>query len=570
MGVANVVLALTAVAIPAAAAPQEPAGVKDLRAALSEGLAATVFVKVERSFRGRIVRTGGSGFFIGSKGILLTNWHVVAPQVEVDYDGRKAEIATAIGAMDVVVSSGTPGERSLRAKVVALDRDRDLALLSVPGPAPAVLSLADTAVQLADEVWVLGYPFGELLAANQRNPEVTATSGRVTSIRHDAQGRPTYVQFDAVANPGNSGGPVLDTAGRVAGVVTKGIQGAGTSFAVPLEQVRQFVTANQVSINFRPAGVYVRSEPIVVTVAPLLLDLEGRTCEVELSGNDIPSQRIALSSQGGRLHGTLRVPERLPNAPRATSYQVVLYLSEPEGTTRFRRALTLPVLEDAHPTVGSARDPAAIMRDRQDLANRREGGRPVGAPDPAPDPAVKHANPLAELAKSVTLKKNPDGSVPVLTMEEVATCNVSLDPNRYAALPSQHLSTLARAYDLAECEFTRLRSLVLDQEAILASGENYYSCSRQRERTRAGSATDAGRIFAEKYDPAGRTSPCGRYEAEGILSANHALAEKAQEKLLEQRQPLEAHSLCRCSSGQWHVRASPSRCRECVTPGTEQ
>ncbi len=530
MSVQRAALAIATAAIPLVAAAQEAAVVKDLRATLAEGLAATVLVKVERTFRGCVFRTGGSGSFIGSKGIVLPNWHVVAPQIEVDYDGRKAEITTAIGAIEVVVSSGMPGERSLRAKVVALDRDRDLALLSVPGPAPAVLSLADTEVQLADVVWVLGSPFGELLAANQRNPEVTATSGRVTSIRHDAQGRPTYVQFDAVTNPGNSGGPVLDAAGRVAGVVTMGIQGAGTSFAVPLEQVRQFVLSNQVSINFAPAGVYVRSEPVVVTAAPILLDLDGGAGELELSGSDISPNRSALSSQGGRWQGTLRVPDRLPGAARATSYEVVVTLWGPDGTTRFRRALSLPVCEDTHPTVASDRDPAAIMRDRRDLANRREGGRPVGAPDPAPDPDVKYANPLAELAKSVTLKKNPDGSAPVITRENMATCNLSADQTRHAALPSEYLRTLAHTFDLTECQFTRLRSLVLDQQALLGTGDSYFSCERQRRPETSEVAAEPGRFSTSTPDPQGRMLPCSRWEAESILAANRTLAQDAQKR----------------------------------------
>lgn len=78
---------------------------------------------------------------------------------------------------------------------------------------------------VTDPIWVVGFPFGDLLALNKRNPEVTVTGGHVTSIRHDEKGAAEAVQIDAAVNPGNSGGSLLDSAGDVVGVIWVGVYG---------------------------------------------------------------------------------------------------------------------------------------------------------------------------------------------------------------------------------------------------------------------------------------------------------------------------------------------------------
>ncbi|MCU0293617.1 MAG: hypothetical protein MUF10_16785, partial [Thermoanaerobaculaceae bacterium] len=54
--------------------------------ALGRATAATVYIKVDRIYQNHVIPTGGSGFFVSPQGYLLTNWHVVSPQVEVEID----------------------------------------------------------------------------------------------------------------------------------------------------------------------------------------------------------------------------------------------------------------------------------------------------------------------------------------------------------------------------------------------------------------------------------------------------------------------------------------------------
>jgi serine protease Do len=81
----------------------------------------------------------------------------------------------------------------------------------------------DTELRVGDPVVVIGTPYGL---------EASATTGVISRIERDA------IQTDAAANPGNSGGPMLDREGRVIGVVSYRIRASqGVNFAVPIRDV---------------------------------------------------------------------------------------------------------------------------------------------------------------------------------------------------------------------------------------------------------------------------------------------------------------------------------------------
>jgi S1-C subfamily serine protease len=168
-----------------------------------------VGLQVEQS-RGR---TGaGSGFLVTPDGYLLTNHHVV--------DGARAVAA--------VLEDGS--ERG--AEVVGADPDTDLALLRLAGRAPpGHLRLGDDAgLRVGQVVVAIGNPHGL---------GHTVTSGIVSALGRTLRARngrliDRVVQTDASLNPGNSGGPLLDTAAAVVGVNTAIIGGAmSLCFAVP-------------------------------------------------------------------------------------------------------------------------------------------------------------------------------------------------------------------------------------------------------------------------------------------------------------------------------------------------
>jgi hypothetical protein len=146
---------------------------------------------------------------------------------------------TLVTALHVVLKANRltvqlPGGSPVDAGVVAIDKDRDVAVLRapalpVPGPAPMALGTSG-AVQLGESVTVLGYPLAE-----PDHPSVTVTQGIVSAIRSD----PQAVQIDAAVNPGNSGGPVVGPDGRVIGIVDASLRGAqNVNLAVPIDAAK--------------------------------------------------------------------------------------------------------------------------------------------------------------------------------------------------------------------------------------------------------------------------------------------------------------------------------------------
>ena len=171
-------------------------------------------------------RALGSGFVIDKDGHIVTNFHVVegAEKIQVGFSNRETVDATLVGT----------------------DPATDLALLEVDLPAQAFapLALADSdAVKVGEPVVAIGNPFGlertvtaGIVSALQR--AVTSPSG--STIDH-------VIQTDAPINHGNSGGPLLDSLGRVIGVNSQietggaGDGNVGIGFAVPSNTVKTVV-----------------------------------------------------------------------------------------------------------------------------------------------------------------------------------------------------------------------------------------------------------------------------------------------------------------------------------------
>jgi len=160
----------------------------------------------------------GSGFLIAKDanyGYIATNEHVVAVE-----PGERRRV-------QVVFNSGVPRQEAvLPAEVVAEDEYRDLAILRVRSPnlpEPLQLSSPQPPRETA-QVWVLGFPFGEMLATSKLHPSITITTGTITSLRLDDYGKVTRVQVDADINEGNSGGPIVDASGGLVGIATEKIE----------------------------------------------------------------------------------------------------------------------------------------------------------------------------------------------------------------------------------------------------------------------------------------------------------------------------------------------------------
>jgi S1-C subfamily serine protease len=168
-----------------------------------------------------IERSVGAGVVIVDKGVILTNLHVVA-------DAKRVGVVFADGLETDATITGVWPEHDL-AVLQAQTIPDDLA-------AATMKSTADLA--LGDRVFAVGFPFGI-------GPSVTAgvVSGLGREFR-SPQGKrllTNLIQFDAAANPGSSGGPLVTADGAVVGIVT-GILNptqqrvfVGIGFAVPIE-----------------------------------------------------------------------------------------------------------------------------------------------------------------------------------------------------------------------------------------------------------------------------------------------------------------------------------------------
>jgi S1-C subfamily serine protease len=196
-------------------------------ASIASGIAPSV-VTVIASVEGRDkeIRGVGSGMIVSANGQVLTNQHVIA-------NAKSIEVELA-------------GGQRLAATVVFADDLLDLALLALEGEATELVP-----VELAEQgpspgAWVMavGQPFGL---------GHTVTVGVVGGLGrdHDDLGRPpglredgiwSFIQTDASINIGNSGGPLVDANGRVAGITTAvRSDGQGLAFAVPAEMARRFL-----------------------------------------------------------------------------------------------------------------------------------------------------------------------------------------------------------------------------------------------------------------------------------------------------------------------------------------
>lgn len=142
----------------------------------------------------RSVNKTGTGFVVSSSGHVVTNQHVV--------DGCSGDIL-----------GNLTGEAPVKLRLVSSDETNDLALLQAPSAFKEVATIRGKAIHSGDSVVAIGYPFHGLLSS-----DFTVTTGIVSSlsgIMNDTR----FLQISAAVQPGNSGGPLLDTSGTIAGMV---------------------------------------------------------------------------------------------------------------------------------------------------------------------------------------------------------------------------------------------------------------------------------------------------------------------------------------------------------------
>ena len=288
---------------------------------LDAGKGATGLVLLEGN------RGSGSCFCIDAKGYFVTNAHVV-----------RGETGAAI-----IMNPNTDDEFELKAKVVIRDGDSDLALLKADMGKHKVtpLKLADSnKLRETDELVAFGFPLGELLAFKQDEyPAVSVNVGRVTSLRK-SDGQLEAIQTDATVTFGNSGGPMLDKRGDVAGVVVAGLTGVDINFAIPMHKVEALLEMPAVTVTLPEKIAFNKQfEPVAAKIE--VKDIRGTgggPFSVNVTvGSDDDAKTVKATGRGGSFVAGVQAAEKPKNDKAAAkTYEVDLQLDTGAMTVNFK------------------------------------------------------------------------------------------------------------------------------------------------------------------------------------------------------------------------------------------
>jgi serine protease Do len=170
----------------------------------------------------------GAGAIVGDRGLIITNNHVIR-------GNRVVQVKTSTGS-------------TYAGNVVAIDRRNDLALVQIqPKEKLPVIQLAQTSAKVGQRVYAIGNPFGL---------DRTLTVGTLSRIASNGD-----LQTDAALNPGNSGGPLLNSAGELLGInkaiLSPSGGSSGIGFATSIAPVQRLL-----------AGTPDRTESNIAATAP--------------------------------------------------------------------------------------------------------------------------------------------------------------------------------------------------------------------------------------------------------------------------------------------------------------
>jgi S1-C subfamily serine protease len=252
--------------------------------------ASTAYIEVRLSGG---VGGSGSGFLVAEPGFVVTNAHVVHMLVRGSPPPDNIKVVLFKG-------EGEKKEITLQGKVVAVDPDADLAVVSVPKDnLPPLLTIrsAET-MHETQPLFVAGFPLGETGGSN-----VKVNQYILSSLQRDKKGTLDMLQIQGQMKPGNSGGPVLDGDGNVIGVCVAGILRTDINFAIPSDKVSRFLEGRLADFNIDPPSS--GDSGLRVPVSAKLVDPLGRVRQVAIDywmgkpGAGRPGSRTPPAAQPG-------------------------------------------------------------------------------------------------------------------------------------------------------------------------------------------------------------------------------------------------------------------------------
>jgi serine protease Do len=200
-------------------------------------------------------RGSGSGVIVDAQGYIVTNAHVVGGAQRL-----RVEIPTPAAGQSIL----TARSRTVNGRIVGIDLETDLAVIKVDEPNLPVLPLADSDdLRPGQIVLAFGSPLGL---------QNSVSLGVVSAVARqlEPESPMIYIQTDASINPGSSGGPLVDSRGRMVGINTlifsKSGGNDGLGFAAPSNIVRSVYEQIRKNGRVRRGDIGVR----VQTVTPVL------------------------------------------------------------------------------------------------------------------------------------------------------------------------------------------------------------------------------------------------------------------------------------------------------------
>jgi len=310
----------------------------DKFAVIGKGKKATALVEVST----RAGECSGSAFCIDRSGLFITNAHVIEDTIK---DSRYL--------VNLVLDIGLPTQRNRRAEVVRVDRKVDLALIKIDSdPQLEALELgSDGDLAPTMQVTAFGFPFGKLLAAASNSyPEVAVNPSRLTALGAE-------LRFDGQLNPGNSGGPVLDSRGKVIGVAFATILGASINFAIPVGRLREFLATPGLQVRTLPVAFRDRARPTTWTIHVVPSQFaklpENLSVLVAVADGVNPPRKLWADAVPGAGAGAFRL-EFVPR-PRDLGRGVALAVRFGDHTER-------AIIEDRDVTIDGRKFPLGAVR----------------------------------------------------------------------------------------------------------------------------------------------------------------------------------------------------------------